>query len=200
MKISVIIALNGDETALERCINSLNNQSFKDFEIIIVSNKNTGLKSENIKEMTYEQAESKKIDSLNGEWICMVSGNDCVSPLYLEKLLRMCNENGVNASVCGVQPTDIETPVDRIGVNLMAYNCNVMTIHEFMHFSDESGMPLFGADENKLFKKELIENDSIADLLDYGTAAVIDHKCEKVAVTKEPLYFYCDIDTIEGEE
>ena len=199
MKISVIIPLSGEETALGRCVSSLDDQSYKDFEIIFVGDHENLPQGENIKHISFEEAEKTKIENLDSQWICMVNGDECVSPCYLENLLKLCTENDADASMCGVRFAEKDTPVDKIGIPLMLHHTEVMDGHHFVHASEDSDNPAYGADENKLLRKDLVE-DTIADLIDYGTATFIAHNAEKVAINLEPLYFYSEIYTLEEDE
>lgn len=198
MKISVIIPLTGEETGLKRCLDSLNAQTYKNFEIILISEEKNLPNGKNIKQICYHKAAEILISNLNSDWICMVNGDECVSPFYLEKLLKMCEENQTSASICGVQFADINTSFDAVPVPLMIHYTEVMEVEKFINDCEENNSPAFGADENKLIKKDLIDaEDTIADLIDYGTATIIAHKCEKVAVNLEPLYFYSNINLDE---
>ena len=101
-KISVIVPVYNSEKYLENCLQSIVNQVYKDFELIIVddgSTDNSGIiinkfekKHDFIKTIHQENkgvscARNEGIINSNGEYVCFVDSDDIVSELYLSHLI-----------------------------------------------------------------------------------------------------------------
>jgi len=112
-KISIIVPAYNSSTTIERCVKSVINQSFQDWELIIVDNGSTDntadvmiplshcdnriiLLKENNKGVS--NARNKGLDAAKGEYICFVDSDDTVEPDYLEQLAGYSKNDLV---VCG---------------------------------------------------------------------------------------------------
>ena len=114
-KISIIIPSFNEEKNISRCLDSVLNQTFTDFEVLCVDDGST--------DKTYEiiEAYSKKdsriiplknpnkgvssarnfgIDNSNGEYIGFVDSDDFIQPQMYEFLYRAVTENNCDFSVC----------------------------------------------------------------------------------------------------
>jgi glycosyltransferase involved in cell wall biosynthesis len=114
-KISVIIPFYKVEKFAERCIRSVLEQTFTDFELILVddgSPDNCGKicdefakKDKRIKVFHTENrglsaARNLGIEKATGEYISFIDGDDAVAPDYLEYLYKLVNEYDVDISTC----------------------------------------------------------------------------------------------------
>lgn len=100
--ISIVIAVYNAENTLNKCINSLLEQTYKNFEIILVDDCSTdnslkictdfATKNKNITIIRNEKnsgvsaTRNKGIDASNGDYICFIDSDDYVEPNYLETL------------------------------------------------------------------------------------------------------------------
>lgn len=124
-KISVIVPIYKVEKYLNKCIDSILSQTFKDFEIILVddgSPDNCGAicdkyesENENIKVIHQQNgglsfARNSGIDFVfansNSEWIAFVDSDDYLKENYLEKLYNACIENDADLVVCDFERVD----------------------------------------------------------------------------------------------
>ncbi|MEG0308133.1 MAG: glycosyltransferase [Clostridium sp.] len=117
VKISVIIPVYNVGNYIVKTIESLNNQTFKDFEVIVVNDGST----DNSKKVTVDNLEKYDlnytiinkdnqgvsiarnigIDKSKGEYIYFLDGDDYVEPTFLEKLYSYTSSNGVDIAFCG---------------------------------------------------------------------------------------------------
>lgn len=112
-KISIIVPAYNSATTIERCVRSIFNQTFRDWELIIVDNGSTdgtsGLVSSIARgddriillfecEKGVSNARNRGLDAARGEFICFVDSDDTVEPNYLEELFRYSSNDLV---VCG---------------------------------------------------------------------------------------------------
>ena len=111
MKISVIIPTYNPGNYLYECLGSVFEQTFLDFEILLILNGNQFPYENCIFEFLSHYKDSPKIryfytdvagvsnarnigiDNAKGEYICFVDDDDIVSPQYLELLLKKANED-----------------------------------------------------------------------------------------------------------
>lgn len=105
-KISIIIAIYNSESTIERCLTSVFNQTFQDYELIIIdnnSNDNTKLiinkyiskihKYIREKDNGIYDAWNKGIKLCNGDWVCFIGSDDYLYPNSLDNLIRGINNN-----------------------------------------------------------------------------------------------------------
>lgn len=104
--ISVIVPVYNSEQTINRCVNSILNQTFHDFELILVDDGSTdgslGICSEMTKlhdnvrcihqiNQGVTKARSTGVFEAKGEWICFVDADDSLPPYSLEALLSGLN-------------------------------------------------------------------------------------------------------------
>ena len=116
MKISVIMLTFNRESLIERAINSILNQSFRDFEFIIVDNGSTD-RSGQIADKYAERDERIRVihkergnigsgrnaglDAAKGDFIAFIDDDDYTETNYLEYLFHLAKEYDADISVCG---------------------------------------------------------------------------------------------------
>lgn len=127
MLISVIVPIYKVEQYLERCVDSILNQTFTDFELVLVddgSPDNCGVicdeyakKDERIVVIHKENgglsdARNAGIEwalkNSDSEWITFIDSDDWVNENYLKFLYTVANDNNVDISVCGFFRTNTE--------------------------------------------------------------------------------------------
>ena len=110
-KVSIVIPVYNVEKLLDRCIKSLLNQTYKDYELIFIDDgsKDNSLKilekykqNKKIKILTQKNngpaiTRNRGIKLAKGEYIMFVDSDDYVSPCIIEVLLK-----GVSAEKCQI--------------------------------------------------------------------------------------------------
>ncbi|GIO19647.1 glycosyl transferase [Oceanobacillus oncorhynchi subsp. incaldanensis] len=105
MKFSVVIPLYNKEKHIKRSIESVLNQTYEDFELIIIDDGSTDLSKEKAKEIIDHRIKiiSKKnegvsaarnygIENSNFEYIAFLDGDDTWEPLFLESIADLIND------------------------------------------------------------------------------------------------------------
>lgn len=118
-KISVIIPLYNKEKIVERSVNSVLNQSFQDFELIIVDDGSTDnsfdivnkIKDNRIRLIRQENGGPAKARNTGakracGEWIVFLDADDELLPEALETFVSLIKNNGVNLIFCEHQDSN----------------------------------------------------------------------------------------------
>ena len=123
--ISVIVPVYKVEPYLHRCVDSILNQTFEDFELILVDDGSPdncpvicdeyAAKDSRVVVIHQENgglsaARNAGIDwafaNSNSQWLSFVDSDDWIHPQTLEHLLRAVEENGTKISICGYEESD----------------------------------------------------------------------------------------------
>lgn len=114
-EISVIIPVYKVEKFLGRCLASLTEQTFRDFEVIAVNDGSPDSCSEILHHFARKYSYITVIDQQNGgmsnarntgmkaargRYLAFVDSDDYVAPTFLEELYRACEDNGADISCC----------------------------------------------------------------------------------------------------
>jgi len=118
LKISVIMLTYNRGKLVSRAIESVLNQTFRDFEFIIVDNGSTdqsgviadsyAAKDSRIRVIHRERGNigsgrNTGLDIANGEWIAFVDDDDWCEPDFLEFLIDLAMENNADIAICGAE-------------------------------------------------------------------------------------------------
>ena len=200
--ISVIIPFYNVEDYIDRCLDSVLNQEFNNFEIILVDDGSTdesgAICDEYAEKFPIIQVYHKRnegaslarkfgLEKAKGEFVTFIDSDDWVAPNYLSTLFRLIKEYNVSISACGVC---------RVKVGDTFYDdCKD---YESYFLSFEQLMPRFFKYEFWGFPGKLYLRSSLLNLdfpnatigEDYYVMAQLFNKERQMAYTEEPLYFY----------
>lgn len=113
--ISVIVPVYNVEKYLDRCIQSIVDQTYKDIEIILVDDgspdncpkmcdewaqKDSRIKVIHKKNEGVSSARNAGIDAANGDFIGFVDGDDFINPQFYETLVLQAEKNKADISAC----------------------------------------------------------------------------------------------------
>ena len=203
-RISVIVPVYKVEAYLSRCVDSILNQSFSDFELILVDDgspdncgticddyaardsrihvihqKNGGLSAARNAGIDWAAAES------DSQWLAFIDSDDWIHRDYLQKLYSAVEDRDVSVSMCGWIPAetfveDKELP-DSAALLLE-------TETAFVEHYDKS-VTAWG----KLIRKDLF-SELRFPVGKLHEDAFVTHRllfaCPRVAVVEEQLYYY----------
>ena len=114
-QVSIIVPVYKAESFLHSCIDSILNQTFQDFEILLVDDgspdrsgaicEEYGAKDSRITVIHQENqgqaaARNHAMKLARGEWICFVDSDDLIHPQMLELLYNAVQESGAGISMC----------------------------------------------------------------------------------------------------
>lgn len=118
IKISVIVPCYNIESYLPRCIESILAQTYKNLEVILISDGSTDGTDEVIREYAKKDSRiipifkqnsgvsdtrNRGLDMATGDYIGFVDGDDYIEPEMYETLLKNAIENDADISHCGYQ-------------------------------------------------------------------------------------------------
>ena len=205
--ISVIIPAYNAEKYLSKCIKSIQNNSYKNLEIIIVN--------DGSKDNTYEVAESflddkrivlinqenggvsiarnTGIDNAKGEYIAFIDSDDYVSVDYFEKLITVAAEDDTDITACrhicvNEKEKLVLDPFSNIKTDI-TYTAQDIANN---YFSLVTGV--INSCCTKLYKRKLIGDTRFSASLKWGEDASFNLECfkkmKKMKVLPDKNYFY----------
>jgi len=208
MKVSIIVPIYNTSTLLDRCIESLVNQSYKNIEILLIDDGSTDSsrqvcaywaeKDNRVKYIHQEngglsRARNTGIDNAGGQYLCFVDSDDCVSPFYVETLLESCLENDVKISFCGYTLTDETTLPENIELPDSQYTTEIISGYGYFERIYTHQEIAYVVVWNKLYHHSVFENLRFTEAHICEDEGIIHHiidKCDRIAVSYQPLYFY----------
>lgn len=205
-KISVIIPVFNSEKFLSSLYSDLVNQTFTDFEVLLVDDGSTDnslkvcqmlQKKKEIDLRIFSQknqgpsaARNIGLDNAKGEYICFIDSDDRVSNDYLEILYNSLNESRSDLSICGIIEEKRNGKKELIvGKNSFTTNQNGALEYFLMH--NEWIGPV-----NKLYSRKIIEEISLRFNQNIHAGEDILFVCQyllhiqKVCYIAKPLYLY----------
>jgi glycosyltransferase involved in cell wall biosynthesis len=206
IKISIIIPTYNSEKFLRAALESVENQTFKSFEVIVSDDGSTDgsftiaeefcKKRENwfLIKNTHAgpgSARNAGIKIARGEFISFIDSDDSISPFFLEKLYCIAKKSGSDIAACAIMFNFtrfwIKIP------DIMRLSSGVYK-HEKILANLVSDVRIHFYLSNKIFKKSLFTENGIEipDMIFEDIVAVLQlfYHANRVAVTNEPLYIY----------
>ena len=209
--VSVIVPVYNSEKSLQKCIDSILNQSYKDFELVLVddgsldnsgkicddySAKDSRVTVAHTKNRGVSSARNTGIDMAQGDFICFIDSDDYVKEDYLERFIDTYNQYPNTDSIwCGFRNlTDNNEREIRI---IIASDQEKYSFYEkkqimTLHSKWLSQMPW-----NKMFRSNIIIDNNIRfpedlslgeDLL--FNLKYFDNTNGEIIVINSPLYCY----------
>ena len=164
-KISIIIPVYNGEKYIEKCLDSIKNQTFKDYEVLII---NDGSK-DNTKNLIEKYLNDKRfklfnrtnhgigasrnfgLDESSGEYICFIDSDDYVDKKYLEKLYNKISKENLDIVVCNYIELNEELNIEK-KVKIKAFdNTTIDKNPELLLSINKSPW-------NKIYRKSILEN------------------------------------------
>ena len=204
MKISIIVPVYKAEQYLDKCIESILNQTFNDFELILVDDGSPDgsgkicdewAKKDNRIVVIHKEnsgvsaARNTALDIANGEYIGFVDSDDTIEPTMYETLYNNMRDYNAQISVCDfrfVSPNRVR--IDNLEIQTQVYDSKEAI--EII-FKDT---PFSGHLCNKLFKADLFDgvrlDEDIYIFEDMLAVLRILMNPIKIVYHSEPLYSY----------
>lgn len=204
--ISVIVPVYNTEKFLDKCIESILNQNFTDFEVILVNDgssdssghicdtwaqKDARVKVIHKQNAGVSAARNTGISSAEGDYIAFVDSDDTVSPDYLPLLYK--NIEGHDISIGTIQQDFVKDnrsvllDVKNKSFTLSAFKKNMRLTLKNQYISS----PV-----NKLFRKDIICNNGLhfeEDMNvgeDYVFCMSYYQHCQKIKCFSDIIYYY----------
>lgn len=175
IKVSVIIPVYNTELYLERCLNSILNQTFKDIELIIVNdnsndnsskiietfiNKNSNIKYiDNKENKGVSNCRNEAIKISSGKYILFVDSDDYLDKNMIETMYNEASNNDLDIVMCGyfVDYEDGNTQNRIINLDENRIYNGYEILSEILHHKNG----VTGHSWNKLLKASVIKDNNI---------------------------------------
>lgn len=216
-KVSVVVPIYNVEKYLNRCLQSIINQSYKNIEIILVNDGSTDnslqiaeeeekndsrIKIITQKNQGLSMARNTGIQHATGEYICFVDSDDFVHKDYVKCLIENLEENDSDISVCDYlyinekdETWSKKNKVEKIFSNLEAINDLLVGNQEteVMAWNKLYKLSLF-KENNIFFPKGKLHEDNF-------TTYKLYYYAKKISLIPDKLYFYLQrTDSIMGKK
>ena len=200
--VSIIVPVFNVEKYLSHCIDSILNQTYANFELILVddgSTDNSGIicdeyatKDKRIKAFHKKNggvSDSRNfgIDIASGKYLSFVDGDDLLDKRFLESLLK--NIDGCQIAMCY-----FERFLDGAIVPTIKQNGRIDVVDEHGFWGKNYGVGIKASCCNKIFLASLFEKLRFDKNYSSAEDDLIIHRltgqCKAISIVHEPLYFY----------
>lgn len=205
-EISIIVPVYNVEAYLEDCITSILNQTFKDFELILVDDSSTDksgyicdqfAKIDRRIKVIHQKcggascARNLGLDNANGKYIGFVDSDDYIHPQMYEILYKNIIYYGVNIVMCNykkvLEKEKFKKQCETID-NIVLYS-NIEALNYFFSEDDYRYIPPW----NKLYIKEIFEDIRFEEgkiCEDQIISPKLIYISKSILIIEETLYFY----------
>lgn len=200
MKISVIVPVYNVYDYLDKCLNSLANQTIHDFEVIIVNDGSTDNSQEIIDKYVSENsnmhsfikkngglssARNYGIEKANGDYILFLDSDDYYEPNTIEVLIKEASTDDDIIAFRMYIDEKKEIKKGNIELAEFIYNDKIAPSKRLLLYNPSAC--------DKMFKKELFENLKFVTgkyYEDLGTIPLFAMYTDKIKFTNHYLYHY----------
>ena len=206
MKISVIVPVYNVENYLEKCLNSLVNQTLEEIEILVINDGSTDDSQKIIDEFQKKfpqkiKAFSKEngglsdarnfgIDRASGNFLAFVDSDDYVSENMLQEMYDLAIKNEAELVICNLQKVDEHGNVTQKLTQIPNFSEKIDLEKNFSVFSDISYFAC-----NKIFKRELFDGKRFQKGMHFEDIELIPQillQCKILAKTDAFHYQYLE--------
>ena len=208
MKVSVIIPIYNQEKYLNRCIDSLVNQNFDDYEIILVNDGSTDktplicdeysqkydfIKTIHKPNSGVSATRNVGIDAAQGEYVMFVDSDDFVTEDYISTMYNCQIENPDKFIVCNIYT---KTEKQSLFSTCIKNSSETISFHDKSEYLFLYKTGLSGAPFNKIFLKSKIQENSLKfnPSMSLGEDVLFVTKyyeyCNGYILLSKPLYYY----------
>ena len=209
-KISIIIPVYNVEKYLDRCVQSVLNQSYTNLEVILVDDgssdgssrlcdlwaeKDARVRIIHQENRGVSAARNAGLDAATGEYLGFIDSDDYIAPDMYEKLYRSLRENNAEISVCGFYFVDENGTMlaeDRnLGLPIKDQVVTGLDILKAMQTAKRGVFFVFSW--NKLYQKQLFSDVRFpAGKLSEDTYVLcrILEQCNRISCISDICYYY----------
>lgn len=202
-KVSVIVSVFNTEEFLPRCLDSIMNQTYKNFELICVDDNSSdnslsileeyAKSNSNIKiiknELNRGQSfcKNKALECATGDYISFVDSDDFVSSDFLEGMISVAIKKNTDIVMCDLLLEDKK---------LRRYNKRLLKTGSYSSLWEKLSILKNGSCCDKLFKFELIKKYNIEFPIgclyeDNEFLLKAIYYANKIRTTQNSCYYYC---------
>lgn len=204
--ISVIVPIYRVEKFLPQCIESVLNQTFTDFELILVDDgspdrcpaicdeaaeRDARVRVIHQANAGLSAARNAGIEAAHGAWLSFVDSDDYIAPQFYEKLYQTAQRTDADCVMCSVQNVDESGKL--IDSALMRVADEVKTGREVLRKIGRDDVTPYLTAWNKLYRRKLFNTlryPAGRQNEDVFVFAELFCQVQRAVCVAEPLYFY----------
>ena len=206
-ELSIIVPVYNVEKYLRECVDSILNQTFTDFELILVDDGSPDncpqicdayAEQDNRVRVIHQKngglsaARNAGIEAARGNWLGFIDSDDFIAPDFYEKLYKAARDADADCAICGVQWTaedghPIETP------DVLKAENGFWTGEEILETIKNRMNYAWMIAVNKIYRHDIFETIRypVGRLNeDVFVFAELFDTVEKAVCVEEPMYFY----------
>ena len=204
--VSIICPIYKATKYLSRCVGSVLQQTFTDFELILVDDgspdksgelcdryakKDSRIKVIHKENGGVSSARNAGLDVAKGKYITFIDSDDWISKNYLQVLFGATQKSGSDFSICALEKRDISCWVLSLEDNV--FDITSLSSEDFVSLFNKE---IFCGPYAKFYLNEIIQKQGVRfkPHVRFGEDAIFVREylmhCKKVCIKSEPLYFY----------
>lgn len=204
--ISILVPCYNTKKYLASCIESILNQTFKNIELILLSDGSTDGSVDIMREYEKKDSRIKVIDrenkgvaisrnelieNSNGDYLMYVDSDDTISKYMIEDMLKAMKEENADLVMCPAYIVHEDTDKDMLQMNRDCEReiidgktalLNMITLGDFYHY------PVAKLYSRKSLKDIVFPPNRVYE--DSATVFKIYYNVDKAVVLKQPYYYY----------
>lgn len=206
--ISVIVPAYNSEKFVGKCIESIQNNTYQNIEIIIINDGSKDNTAAVVSEYAkadprvvlinkenggVSKARNTGIDVATGEYIAFIDSDDYISEDFLETLIKPCIEQGAESAVSSYQmvtPDGKPLPCSKTGFTDDFFITPQEVADNYFKYLD-MGVVNF---VNRIHKRSVVGDIRFSETLKWGEDGSFNlevfRKCKKIYATPKELYYY----------
>lgn len=207
-KLTIIIPVYQVKSYLDRCLNSVLSQSFKDYDIILVDDGSTD-GSQDICDKYAEQynnitvihksngglssARNIGIEAATSKYIMFIDSDDMIHSKTAEMQISLLEHNDADACICSLQRFTNERDIDIFCNTDHKKNSVIPGLKAEECFFDKENTANFVSSCGKVFKRSLFNGIRFPEgrlFEDEYITYRIYYNCSKIVVVDDALYYY----------
>ena len=214
--ISIIVPCFNVERFLDDCFASLENQTYKNFEVIFINdgstdgtlaklekfcNSHSNCKLINQKNQGVSAARNNGIAVAQGEFVCFLDADDLLSPHYLFLLHSNIKKHNSDWSICGFKWTKEKFSYKKVDKTLKAKNVKPECFNNKVDILNQllCSKKFYYGPVNKLFRMSIFQSmEQFPNIFDtkiaYGEDADLNFRyatqINSAVYSKQKLYYY----------
>lgn len=208
--VSIIVPIYNVEKYLDKCVESLINQTYSEIEIILVDDGSKdscaeicdfyATKDSRITVIHQENrglsvARNRGIECAKGEWLLFVDGDDYVEPRFVECLYHEVLVSDVDIAICNYVARDESgKSINRSSYSVVPSMAPIDNVEALLLFENKQYGTFFDVVWNKIFRKKLFANirfpEGISLIEDISIIPELFYKADKISIIEDKMYNY----------
>lgn len=202
--ISIILPVHNTSPYLEECLNSIHNQSFKNYELICIDDGSSDNSYEILKKyediitnckVIYQSnqgvasARNTGLKNVSGDYIVFIDSDDYIEYNYLERLYNESCNTDADVVICNFyryyDNSNLKLPV------IYKKSSGLYSSHDILKSLIPDNL-IHSYLWNKLWKKDLFDNLEFPDIKYEDISVMCDlfYKAKKISIISDTLYYY----------